>query len=82
IETYDAEISKINSVTPAGKNKATVSYSIKYTFNNTSDNGESRKVQQFTYPNAIIVKQGDDYKIQTVGTTKAADWEKNYSDDD
>ncbi|MCC7667217.1 zinc ribbon domain-containing protein [Liquorilactobacillus satsumensis] len=81
IENYTAEVTKVNSVTPAGKNKATVSYSVKYTFNNSGDAGDSTKVQQFTYPNAEIVKQGSDYKIQTIGDTKSADWEKNYSND-
>ncbi|WP_311407290.1 zinc ribbon domain-containing protein [Liquorilactobacillus uvarum] len=82
VEDYTAEVSKINSVTPAGKNKATVSYSVKYTFNNTGDSGDSTKVQQFTYPNAEIVKQNGDYKIKTIGVTNSADWEKNYSNDD
>lgn len=81
IEDYNAEVSKVNSVTPTGKNKATVSYSVKYTFNNSGDAGDSTKVQQFTYPNAEIVKQNGDYKIKTIGVTKSADWEKNYSDD-
>ncbi|MFT9457908.1 MAG: zinc ribbon domain-containing protein [Liquorilactobacillus hordei] len=80
IETYNSEISKINSVTPSGKNKAIVSYSVKYTFTTSGDSGDSTKVQQFTYPNAEIVKQNGEYKIQTIGVTQSADWEKDYSD--
>ncbi|KRL01007.1 zinc ribbon domain-containing protein [Liquorilactobacillus capillatus] len=82
VDNYTSEVTKVNSVTPAGKNKATVSYSVKYTFDNSGDAGSSTKVQQFTYPNAEIVKQDGDYKIKTIGVTQAADWEKNYSDDE
>lgn len=84
ISSYDVNISKINSITPAGKNKATVSYSVKYRFHTTDDSGNDNvKVQQFTYPNAVIVKHGQNFKIQTIGKTSAkADWEKDYTNDD
>ena len=68
---------KVNSVTPLGKKRARISYSVKYRFYND----DSVKVQQFTYHNAEIVKSGDSYKIQAIGKTGSnPDWERTLED--
>ena len=61
------------SIAPLEKNKARISYSVKYRFNNE----DSVKIQQFTYNNAEIEKEDGSYKIKAIGKTGTEpDWER------
>ena len=73
----DVDVVKINSITPLGNNKAEVSYSVKYSF----ENDDQRKVQQFTYNGAQIEKEDGEYKVKSIGKTGSSpDWERRYDD--
>ena len=69
----DVKVVKVNSIAPLEKNKARISYSVKYRFNNE----DSVKIQQFTYNNAEIEKEDGSYKIKAIGKTGTEpDWER------
>ena len=73
----DVDVVKINSITPLGNNKAEVSYSVKYSF----ENDDQRKVQQFTCNGAQIEKEDGEYKVKSIGKTGSSpDWERRYDD--
>ena len=75
---YDVEVTKVKSITPLGKKKAQVSYSVKFTFMTDTE----KKVQQFTYNGGEIVKSGGSYKIKSIGKTGTEpDWERTYDED-
>ncbi|HJG14623.1 MAG TPA: hypothetical protein K8V06_00570 [Ligilactobacillus salivarius] len=73
----DVDVVKVNSITPLGNNKAEVSYSVKYSF----ENDDQRKVQQFTYNGAQIEKEDGEYKVKSIGKIGSSpDWERRYDD--
>lgn len=74
-QSYDVEVTDVTGIVPDGNKSATVSYQVKYTFYKDNE----KKVQQFTYNGAKIVKSGGYYKISAIGKTGTSpDWEKDY----